>query len=244
MKKTIIMMFLVLVLYMLNSQQYVHAISESQNIDQSYIMKIERIAELGDLTAQEFLSDYYKRLTENSKAMYWAKKTLASKSARGALVASVIEHENGNIELSNKYSDMSAQYAFNSNEPYVASLLYPEMLRRDKKRDAFLLCKLAADYGDVDAQLFVSFFYKEGIGTKADYKKSYIYGLVVRKNGNKLVEPILDKLNENYIYEKDIDLLQKEADVLEKKIIENKKSKNLEYDLLAKELQNKISSLQ
>jgi TPR repeat protein len=236
----IIKIIFVISFCIVNNYQSALAISEAENVSNGNIKLIETLAEDGDITAQEFLSDYYKRTGDNSKAMYWAKKSIANLSPQGALIAALIERENGNKILSDKYSDMAAQYAFDSKDPYVASIMKSDMLQRGKKREAFLLSKLAADYGYEEEQIVLSFFYFAGIGTNISYKDAYIYGLIARKNGNKVIEKLLATLEENYIYESDIEALQREADILEEKIINNKSTYEIEQQSKVDETLKKI----
>jgi hypothetical protein len=100
---------------------------------------------------------------------------------------------------------------------------------------------LAADYGYEEEQIVLSFFYFAGIGTNISYKDAYIYGLIARKNGNKVIEKLLATLEENYIYESDIEALQREADILEEKIINNKSTYEIEQQSKVDETLKKFS---
>ena len=60
-KNTIIKIFLIVTLCLVFNCQPAQAISETNGVNKESIESIEKLAESGDLLAQEFLSEFYSR---------------------------------------------------------------------------------------------------------------------------------------------------------------------------------------
>lgn len=194
---------------------------DEYNFSQDIISKMEIMAEKeDDVFAQELLADHYYTVKDIASAIKWANKAVRQNSARGSLILALCCAEDS--EDFNKNINSAAQIAFNEKNPYVASIIWKYYLKKNNMKDAFLLCKLAADYGYEDEIFFLPFFYMNGYGISTDYNRAYIYALVSKKMGRKASEEAISKLEDKYICKENLGTLKAQADDLKTLIASNK----------------------